>query len=112
MTTGAGDQKSGDCDRVIVVAGDCDCESLTPSGDWFSLGKVRNLCFFCSCCSNVGFHEAHTCMRYAYVLRHPPERQSLVNARMTVSGVYTKLFISFYIYIYIYIYIYTHTYIY
>ncbi len=32
MTASAGDQKSGDCDRVIVVAGDwgdCDCESLT-----------------------------------------------------------------------------------
>ncbi len=30
MTAGAGDQKTGDCDLVIVVAGDCDCESLTP----------------------------------------------------------------------------------
>ncbi len=28
MTAGAGDQKTGDCDLVIVVAGDC--ESLTP----------------------------------------------------------------------------------
>ncbi len=29
MAAGAGDQYSGDCDLVIVVAGDCDCESLT-----------------------------------------------------------------------------------
>ncbi len=36
-------------------------------------------------------------MRYAYVRHHPPERQSLMNARLTVSGSYTKLLLIFFL---------------